>query len=131
MGDAERRGSAQIIEVDGVNHEALEVDQIQIFAGQRYSVIVNANQTIDNYCKCINPSATMKTYLTLTRGIRADPNNGNTGTDLGLNSAILRYVGANATDPTTTQDNSTNPLVESNLVASSFHIDRLFPRKVT
>lgn len=30
--------------------------------------------------------------------------------------AILRYVGADDTDPTTTQDNSTNALVETNLI---------------
>lgn len=29
-----------IIEADGVNHDALTVDEIQIFAGQRYSFIV-------------------------------------------------------------------------------------------
>ena len=30
-----------VIEVDGVNSEALEVDSIQIFAGQRYSIVVS------------------------------------------------------------------------------------------
>ena len=30
-----------IIEVDSVNHEALTVDSIQIFAGQRYSFVVS------------------------------------------------------------------------------------------
>ncbi|EIN05424.1 laccase [Punctularia strigosozonata HHB-11173 SS5] len=87
-----------IIEVDGVNHEKLTVDSLVIFAGQRYSIILNADQPVDNYW------------------IRADPNNGNTGTDLGLNSAILRYVGANETEPTTTQDTSANPLVQGDLV---------------
>ena len=47
--------------------------------------------------------------------IRANPNNGNTGFDGGVNSAILRYVGADAVEPTTTQSASTNALVETNL----------------
>ncbi|KAJ7196371.1 laccase [Mycena pura] len=33
-----------IIEVDGVSHQPLTVDSIQIFAGQRYSFILTANQ---------------------------------------------------------------------------------------
>lgn len=88
-----------IIEVDGVNHEPLVVDSLQIFAGQRYSVILTANQTVDNYW------------------IRSLPNNGVTSFDGGLNSAILRYNGANTTaDPTTTQITSVNLLVQSNLI---------------
>lgn len=56
-----------IIEVDGVNSEPYQVDQIQIFAGmcafsvvtvtaahllsgQRYSFVLDASQTVDNYC---------------------------------------------------------------------------------
>nr|CBV46340.1 laccase [Meripilus giganteus] len=85
-----------IIEVDGVNHNALTVDSIQIFAGQRYSFILEANQAVDNYW------------------IRANPNLGTTGFSGGINSAILRYSGAAATEPTTTQSTS-NPLVETNL----------------
>ncbi|KAH8988463.1 laccase C [Lactarius hatsudake] len=38
-----------IIEVDGENTQPLVVDSLQIFAGQRYSVVLNANQPIDNY----------------------------------------------------------------------------------
>jgi iron transport multicopper oxidase len=40
-----------IIEVDGENHKPLVVDSLQIFSGQRYSVVLNANQTIGNYCE--------------------------------------------------------------------------------
>ena len=88
-----------IIEVDGVNHEPLVVDSLQIYAGQRYSAILTANQTVDNYW------------------IRSLPNNGVTSVDGGLNSAILRYSGANTTtDPTSNQTTSVNPLVESNLI---------------
>jgi FtsP/CotA-like multicopper oxidase with cupredoxin domain len=42
--------SGQIIEVDGVNHVPLEVDQLQIFAAQRYSIVMKADQPINNYC---------------------------------------------------------------------------------
>ncbi|KAI1790621.1 laccase [Ganoderma leucocontextum] len=87
-----------IIEVDAINHEPLAVDSIQIFAGQRYSFVLTANQAIDNYW------------------VRALPNSGTTNFDGGVNSAILRYVGATETEPTTTQTNSTAPLTETDLV---------------
>uniref|UniRef100_UPI00403B38C7 Laccase n=1 Tax=synthetic construct TaxID=32630 RepID=UPI00403B38C7 len=86
-----------VIEVDGVNHEPLTVDSIQIFAGQRYSFVLNANQPVDNYW------------------IRALPNVGSTNFDGGINSAILRYKGAPNAEPTTTQSTSSNPLNEANL----------------
>ncbi|CAK5275021.1 unnamed protein product, partial [Mycena citricolor] len=82
-----------IIEADGVLHEPLSVDSIQIYAAQRYSFILTADQAIDNYW------------------IRANPNTGPTGFTGGINSAILRYVGANASEPTTSQDTSTNGLI--------------------
>jgi len=88
-----------IIEVDGVSTEPLVVNEIQIFAGQRYSFILNANQPIGNYW------------------IRSNPDQGTTGFDGGLNSAILRYRGSNVTaDPNTTQTTNVITLVESNLV---------------
>jgi len=92
-----------IIEVDGVNTEPLVVNEIQIFAGQRYSFILNANQPVDNYW------------------IRALPNPiGTRGIEGGLNAAILRYMGSNATvDPTTTPTTDVISLVESNLVPLS------------
>ncbi|KAG6888181.1 hypothetical protein C0995_010025 [Termitomyces sp. Mi166 len=85
-----------IIEVDGVNHEPLTVDSIQIFAGQRYSVVVAADQPIGNYW------------------VRAKPNIGPTTFEGGLNSAILRYQGADIADPQTNSALS-NPLVETDL----------------
>nr|Q12717.1 RecName: Full=Laccase-5; AltName: Full=Benzenediol:oxygen oxidoreductase 5; AltName: Full=Diphenol oxidase 5; AltName: Full=Laccase IV; AltName: Full=Urishiol oxidase 5; Flags: Precursor [Trametes versicolor]AAC49829.1 laccase IV [Trametes versicolor] len=87
-----------IIEVGGVNHEALDVDSIQIFAGQRYSFILNANQSIDNYW------------------IRAIPNTGTTDTTGGVNSAILRYDTAEEIEPTTNATTSVIPLTETDLV---------------
>jgi iron transport multicopper oxidase len=73
------------------------VDSIQIFAGQRYSFILTADQPVDNYW------------------VRALPNSGNTTFIGGINSAILRYGGAPVAEPITVQPISTNPLVETNL----------------
>ncbi|PIL36359.1 transporter [Ganoderma sinense ZZ0214-1] len=87
-----------IIEVDSVNHTPLTVDEIQIFAGQRYSFVLTADQAVDNYW------------------IRALPNIGTTSFTGGVNSAILRYDGADAIEPTTTQTGGSDPLVQSSLV---------------
>ncbi|TFK20274.1 laccase 2 precursor [Coprinopsis marcescibilis] len=86
-----------IIEADGINTQPLIVDSIHIFAGQRYSFVLNANRPVGNYW------------------VRANPNVGTTGFAGGVNSAILRYVGAPATDPTTTQTPNSQPLLEVNL----------------
>ncbi|KAG1888610.1 laccase [Suillus subluteus] len=90
-----------VIEADGELTQPLLVDSLQLFAGQRYSVVLVANQPVDNYW------------------IRALPNN-----TLGLNnfinnqnSAILRYNGAPVAEPTTNQTKSTMLLVENNLHA--------------
>ena len=87
-----------VIEVDGVNHEPLVVDEIQIFAGQRYSFVLTADQAIDNYW------------------LRAVPNKGTTGFEGGINSAILRYDGAADIEPTTNQTTSVLALNETDLV---------------
>nr|ABR24264.1 laccase [Pholiota nameko] len=89
-----------IIEVETVNTTPLEVDLIQIFAGQRYSFVLNTNQPVSNYW------------------IRAEPNVGTQGFAGGINSAILRYWGAPTIDPNTTSALS-NPLRETNLVPLS------------
>lgn len=108
-----------VIETDGVNTKSLDVDSIQIFAGQRYSFVaghlcrpdlydvvnalfffsqLEANQSVANYW------------------IRAQPNNGmDTSFNGGLNSAILRYSGAPDEEPQTNQTPSTAPLLETNL----------------
>ena len=57
-----------------------------------------ANQTVDNYW------------------IRANPNLGTTGFANGINSAILRYSGADEVEPTTTQTDATAALTETALV---------------
>ncbi|KAJ6615632.1 laccase [Mycena sp. CBHHK59/15] len=86
-----------VIEADGVATKPLVVDSIQIYTGQRYSFVLNANQPIKNYW------------------IRSVPNFGDTSFTGGINSAILRYAGAQASDPTTKNTTSTRPLLESNL----------------
>nr|BAI66147.1 laccase [Pleurotus salmoneostramineus] len=88
-----------VIEADGILTRPLQVDSIRVFAGQRYSFILHANKPINNYW------------------IRAEPNLGARGFEGGINSAILRYIGAPRNrEPTTTQTPSTNPLVEANLI---------------
>ena len=39
-----------VIEADGVETDPVDVDELVIYAGQRYSVVVEANQTVGNYC---------------------------------------------------------------------------------
>jgi iron transport multicopper oxidase len=88
-----------VIETDGINTQPLPVDSIQIFAGQRYSIVLNANQPVNNYW------------------IRTLPDVSNTlGFAGGVNSAILRYVGAPVADPTTTQSPSLHPYSEADAV---------------
>ncbi|KAG1888709.1 laccase [Suillus subluteus] len=88
-----------VIEADGQATEPLEVDQLQIFAGQRYSVVLIADQPTDNYW------------------VRSLPDTANASFVGGTNSAILRYQGAPQVEPTTVNTTSTNPLVETNLHA--------------
>ncbi|KAI0800683.1 laccase E [Fomes fomentarius] len=86
-----------IIEVDSINTEPHTVDNLQIFAAQRYSFVLTADQDVGNYW------------------IRANPNFGTTGFADGVNSAILRYDGAAEDEPTTSQTPFSNPLVETDL----------------
>jgi iron transport multicopper oxidase len=91
-----------IIEADGEYTVPLVVDSLRIFAGQRYSVVVNAINPVDNYW------------------IRADPNRGETGFAGGINTAIFRYEGAPESDPSTdptTAPQSNLPLKETDLHA--------------
>jgi len=90
--------SFTIIEVEGVNVVPVKADSIVIYAGQRYSFILVADQAIDNYW------------------IRSDPAEGPSGFDNGINSAILRYSGAATLDPVTLPSVSKLPLLETSLV---------------
>ncbi|KAJ4473035.1 laccase 1 [Lentinula aciculospora] len=98
-----------VIEADGVNHEPVVVDSIQIFAAQRYSFVLTANQSVDNYW------------------IRANPNNANNGFNGGINSAILRYSGAPIVDPvtilTTVDTLQETSLVPGNATANGVDVD--------
>ncbi|KAF9224262.1 laccase [Gyrodon lividus] len=88
-----------VIEADGESTEPLVVDSIPISAAQRYSFILEANQTIDNYFIRVNPTSYRSTF------------------DNGLNSAVLRYSGAPIEDPPVRTWPLVNPLIESNLHA--------------
>ncbi|KAK7456415.1 hypothetical protein VKT23_010663 [Stygiomarasmius scandens] len=76
----------QIIEADAVNTQPLTVNSLEIYAAQRYSFVLHANQPIGNYRIRAQPPAA--TSLSV-------------GFDGGINSAILRYKGAPHSEPTT------------------------------
>ncbi|KAJ6527906.1 laccase [Mycena vulgaris] len=86
-----------IIEADGISQRPVVVDSLQIFAGQRYSFVLCADQKIANYW------------------VRAIPDYVNGGFENNTNSAILRYVGAPNADPKTVTRNGTNLLDETDL----------------
>jgi len=90
-----------VIEADGNNVQPVTVDSLEIFAGQRYSVVLNANQPVGNYW------------------IRALPNIGDQTYDGSTNLAILRYAGAvpqdPSNDPTQNIPTSVLPLNERDL----------------
>ena len=71
-----------IIEADGNEVDPVEVDSLPILAGQRYSVVITANQTVGNYW------------------IRALSSVPGASFDGGQNMAILQYEGAPDEDPT-------------------------------
>ncbi|KAL0058552.1 laccase, multicopper oxidase, benzenediol:oxygen oxidorectuctase [Marasmius tenuissimus] len=78
--------SMSIIEADGISHKPVNVDKFTIFAGQRYSAVIKADQPVGNYCVHANP------YFPGTPGFAG-----------GVNSAILRYKGAPNANPTTSE----------------------------
>ncbi|KAJ6566436.1 laccase [Mycena capillaripes] len=91
--------SMTIIEVDGVNHQPLVVDALEIFAGQRYSFVLTANQRVSNYW------------------IRSQPTQQGQyqGFANGTNSAILRYAGAPKDEP------SSRSVIKTPLVETALH----------
>ncbi|KAJ8592036.1 laccase [Rhizopogon salebrosus TDB-379] len=89
-----------VIEADGELTEPLVVDQLQILAGQRYSVVLVADKPVNNYWIRSLPNTIL--------------NHGFVG---GVNSAILRYQGAPVADPLTISTAGQSPLVEANLHA--------------
>ncbi|KAJ6480709.1 Cu-oxidase-domain-containing protein [Mycena vitilis] len=95
--------SMTVIEADGEPLTPHTVNAIDLLAGQRYSVVVNANQTVSNYW------------------INAPFVGGNAANNLNQNAtlsrAILRYAGAPAVDPTGPMEITPfpNSLVEAEL----------------
>ncbi|GLB33193.1 putative multicopper oxidase [Lyophyllum shimeji] len=97
-----------IIEADGIATQPMVVNQLDLLAGQRYSVILTANQPVGNYW--INapfvgglPSRNLNQNATLSR-------------------AILRYAGAPNADPPTPMTlgpPNPNALVEASLRPSA------------
>ncbi|KAJ7828953.1 laccase [Mycena olivaceomarginata] len=83
--------SMTIIEADSVNTEPLTLPASATPSS------LTADQAVDNYW------------------IRTVANGGTSGFDNGINSAILRYVGAADADPTTNASTSTAALVETDL----------------
>ncbi|TEB37788.1 laccase 1 precursor [Coprinellus micaceus] len=91
----------KVIEADGQSVKPIDVTQITIFTGQRYSFVLEANQPVANYW------------------IRALPNIGknglaNTFAD-GVNSAILRYKDAPEANPASSQQSPHTTLLEQDL----------------
>ncbi|KAF8263780.1 laccase [Lactarius quietus] len=90
-----------VIEVDSVETQPLVIDSLEIFPGQRYSLILNANQPVANYWIRSLPDAAGRNF-----------------TDLN-NLAVLRYAGAPdahpTEDPTVDIPVSKLPLVETNM----------------
>ncbi|KAI0321789.1 laccase 6 [Amylostereum chailletii] len=78
-----------VMELDGTEHDPVPVQNVDVYAAQRVSVILEANQTVDNYW------------------IRAPPTGGaggptgNPNLNVNLTKAILRYKGAPEVEPTT------------------------------
>ncbi|KAF7360980.1 putative Laccase-1 [Mycena sanguinolenta] len=76
-----------VIELDGVEHDPVAFQNADIYAAQRLSIVLNANQSIDNYW------------------IRAPPTGGSPANNPNFNPnltlAILRYEGAPDVEPTT------------------------------
>ncbi|KAJ7889560.1 laccase 3 [Mycena olivaceomarginata] len=82
-----------VIELDGVEHDPVpfqtQISMPVFVVAQRISIVLNANQTVDNYW--------VRCFQSPTGGSPA--NNPNFQPNLTL--AILRYVGAPAVEPTT------------------------------
>ncbi|KAF9067106.1 laccase [Rhodocollybia butyracea] len=89
-----------VIEADGIEHEPVVADSIQIFVSQRYSFVLTANQSVDNYWIKSNGAGNSGVY----------------GFYNGVNSAILRYKDAPEAEPTKNQtDIYQNLLLETSL----------------
>lgn len=95
-----------VIEADGENHVPITVDRLVLQPGQRYSVVVTADQAVGNYW--IRAPMAARVAGTAPTNWATDSDNVN---------AILRYVGADEVEPTSTPPAlSGTALDEANLV---------------
>ncbi|KIK71365.1 hypothetical protein GYMLUDRAFT_235696 [Collybiopsis luxurians FD-317 M1] len=78
-----------VMELDGVEHDPVTVQNVDVYAAQRISAIVEANQPVDNYWMRAPP----------TGGAGGAAGNPNLNPNLTL--AIFRYAGAPDEEPTT------------------------------
>ncbi|THV05652.1 putative laccase 1d precursor [Dendrothele bispora CBS 962.96] len=76
------------IELDGTEHDPVVAQNVDVYAAQRVSIVVEANQTVGNYW--------------IRAPITGGNPSGNPNLDPNLTKAILRYVGAPDEEPTTT-----------------------------
>jgi iron transport multicopper oxidase len=88
-----------IIEADGTETIPVTVDSLPVLAGQRYSVVVHADQPVDNYW------------------VRALSTIGDQTFAGGLNQAILRYNSAPNEDPLSSPGPSVLPFDEAKLAS--------------
>ncbi|KIJ39647.1 multicopper oxidase [Sphaerobolus stellatus SS14] len=86
-----------VIEADGISHQPLIVDSIQILPGQRYSVIVNASQAIDNY------------WIRATQTVRGSTTSASTKFDGTEMYAVFHYANATSAEPTAQKPPTTLP----------------------
>ncbi|KAK0207898.1 laccase 2 [Desarmillaria ectypa] len=86
-----------IIETDSINIQPITVNSLFILAAQRFSIVLETNQPVDNYW------------------IRAQPSIGNLGFENGINSAVLRYEGADDSEPTTSMQSHIVSIREAEL----------------
>ncbi|KAF9482102.1 laccase 16 [Pholiota conissans] len=93
-----------IIEVDGISHVPLTVGGFDIYAAQRYSVVLNANKVIANYW--------IRGPMTLQHS------SDNKNLDTKNVYAVLHYSGASDAEPTTKADVSVNNLLQEYQLAA-------------
>ncbi|TFK37392.1 laccase 16 [Crucibulum laeve] len=96
--------SLTIIEVDGINHVAKTVDGFDIYAAQRYSVVLNANQPVKNY------------WIRAPMELQHSSDNHNLDTKNVY--AVLHYSGAPDAEPTTPADVGVQNLLQEYQLAA-------------
>ncbi|TFK25254.1 laccase 17 [Coprinopsis marcescibilis] len=89
-----------IIEVDGVNHVAKTVDGFNIYAGQRYSAVLHANQPVRNY------------WIRAPMDLQHHSDNDNRTLDEEDVYAVLHYDGAPNAQPSTRADRDPDDVLQ-------------------